>query len=132
MVCSASRSPRVDIRCDSARPWGAGALADHGDEIAGLDDVTDRDADRGHRSGDFSEHRDLHLHRLQKYDGVPLADLIALAHHDLEHTGHDLGANILGHLHPTRLLELPVETAQRGARGSIEPHDRDWIAVARA
>ena len=49
---------------------------------------------------DLGQHRDLHLHRLQQHQGVALADLIALVNHDLEHTGHDLRANILGHLHP--------------------------------
>jgi hypothetical protein len=28
--------------------------------------------------------------------------LVALADNDFEHAGHDLGSNILGHLHPTR------------------------------
>ena len=91
-------------------------LADDRDQVAGLDHVTDRDADLADGAGDLGEHRDLHLHRLQQHQGVAFTDLIALADHDLEHTGHDLGANILGHLHPTHSLLC--------LNGSIEPHDR--------
>ena len=51
--------------------------------------------------------------------GVTLTDLIALVNHDFEHTGHDLGANILGHLHPNsfRLLTGSYRTTTPGGRG---------------
>ena len=49
----------------------------------------------------FGQHRDLHLHGLEEYHGVALADLVAFVDDDFEHAGHNLRANILGHLHPT-------------------------------
>ena len=105
-------------------PLGVGDIADDGDEIAGLDDVADVNADRGHRSGYLGEHRNLHLHGFQEDDGVALVDVVAFADHDLEHTGHDLSANVLGHLHPLVSRAAPAV--------SIEPHARDWNAAARA
>src|SRR5947209_1802685 len=102
MVCSASRSPRVDIDYSRVVPGGGcGRLADHGDEVAGLNDVAHRHADLADGAVDFGEDRDLHLHRLQQHHDVALADLVAFVHNDFEHAGHDFGANILGHSHPT-------------------------------
>src|ERR1700754_1756353 len=100
MVCSASRSPRVDI--------GHYSLADHRDEVTGLDDIANGHTHLADRACHFRQHGDFHLHRLQQHHGVALADLVALVNHDLEHTGHDLGANILGHLHPFRLLHAAL------------------------
>ena len=62
---------------------------------------------------------------LQQHQGVALTDLIALVHHDLEHTGHDLGANILGHFHPFRLLHAAL--SNHNARGSEQSQRHETL-----
>jgi hypothetical protein len=45
--------------------------------------------------------------------------------HYLEHTGYDLGANILGHLHPFRLLHAALSNhkarVRTDERSRVEP-----------
>src|SRR5262245_26738966 len=114
MVCSASRSPRVDMGYYSAD--ASDASADHRDEVAGLDDIANGHAHLADSACDLGEHGDLHLHRLQQHQGFALTDLVALMNHDLKHTGYDLGANILGHLHPFRLLYAAPSNHNGGGR----------------
>src|SRR3984893_10633295 len=97
MVCSASSSPRVDMA------FYVGRLVDDCDEVARPDHVADCDLYLGDRAGLLCVHGDLHLHRLQQHQGVPFADVITLGDHDLQHAGHDLRANVLGHYYPVRL-----------------------------
>src|SRR4051812_1942986 len=110
---------------------GRPALADHCDEVTGLDDVAYGHTDLADRPGHLGDHRDLHLHRLQQHQGVALTDLIALVHHDLEHTGHDLRANILGHLHPIHIGCLPLyRTTTTWGQGAHRLM-REWTERAR-
>ena len=71
----------------------------------------------------------LHLHRLQQHQGVALTDLIAFVHHDLEHTGHDLGANVLGHLHPIQSGYLLLYRTTTGWGQACSPAHETLVAT---
>jgi len=62
---------------------------------------------------------------------VTLADLVALGHDDLEHAGHDLGPNILGHLHPNRVGHSR-RLAADPSRSCISNHRVGAVRGARA
>jgi len=70
---------------------------DDSDEVVLLHHVAFLDGDLGERSGGLGEHRDLHLHGLEDHHGVALADELALVANDLQHIGHHLGVDLLGH-----------------------------------
>src|SRR5689334_5808489 len=99
------------------------ASADHRDEVAGLDDIANGHTHLADGARYFGQHRNLHLHRLQQHQGVALADLIALVNNDLEHTGYDLGANILGHLHPFLLLYAVLSNHNTGWTALWQGHE---------
>src|SRR5690606_41834113 len=64
--------------------------SDLGDEVALLDDIPDRDTDRGHGARRLGEHGDLHLHRLEDHQRVAFGNYVTLSHDDLEHGRYHL------------------------------------------
>src|SRR3954469_9072749 len=77
-----------------------GSVCDHlsgddSDHVTFLYDVTLVDGQTGDGAVAFGQHRDLHLHRLEDDERVPVGDGVALGDHDLpdvrDHLGSDLG-----------------------------------------
>jgi hypothetical protein len=104
-------------------------LVDDRDEVAGLDRHPPRRADLGDVPA-TSASTGISIFIDSGAPGCRPGRSVSLADHDLEHTGHDLGANILGHFTLTLALlhRTPVPLYRTTTPGgqAVVGAVRDW------